>query len=345
MKPYHKLTRLGQLRRIRKLAESALGAYGMEQAKITFLRHFANTTYRVDLPNSTPHQMPTSPYLPNRYLLRVLVTNHWEYAQGEMTWLAALSKEGGLPVPTPVPNLDGELLTRVKTPGMPEGRLVSLMRWIDGRKPARVSQLRHFHSWGRTVGRLHAFAAYWQPPTGFERYIWDWEGLLGKRYLGNEVNQLVPMMPENLQDPFMRVSGEVQTIMGSLGKGPDVYGMVHGDMYPDNILLKGGDLRVIDFEDCGFGYWLWDIAIALERNPWTEQWYQQRDAFLEGYAQFHPLSDSQLKHLDLFVATNFATVILWASQFILDEPGRRTEFESWRNENGCNLLRYFELRK
>ena len=342
MKAYHELSRLGQLRRMRKLAETALIPYGMENSKLTFLRHFANTTYRVDLPQKGSSKLSQSHYLPDRYLLRVLVSSRWEYALGEMTWLAALSKEAGLPVPAPVPNQDGELLTKVVTEGIPEGRIVSMMRWIDGRKPGHISKPEQFFSWGRLVAQLHAFAASWQLPDGFERYIWDWEGLLGKRYLGEGVHGLVNQMPEHLQEPFQIVSAEVKSVMQLLGNGRDVYGLVHGDMYPDNILVKGADIRIIDFEDCGFGYWLWDIAIALENHPWTELWYQQRDAFLEGYTQVHPLPDSQLQHLDLFLAVDYATVLIWATQFMQDEPGRYDEYETWREENGRNLLRYFD---
>ena len=345
MKAYHELSRLGQLRRMRKLAEIALIPYGMEDAKLSFLRHFANTTYRVDLPKNGPSKPSHDYYLPDRYLLRILVSGRWEYALGEMTWLSALCKEAGLPVPAPVPNLDGELLTKVVTEGIPEGRIVSMMRWIEGRKPGHFSNPDRFYSWGRIVAQLHAFAASWQSPDGFERYIWDWEGLFGKRYLGEGVHELVGQMPKNLQEPYQMVSDEVKRVMQLLGDQPDVYGLVHGDMYPDNILIKGEDIRIIDFEDCGFGYWLWDIAVALESNPWSDLWYRQRDAFLEGYTQVHPLPDSQLRYLDLFLAADYATVLIWATQFMKDEPGRREEYGSWRAENGEKLLCYFNRKK
>lgn len=343
MKPYSELTRLGRLRRIRKLAEAALEAYGIAEARLTFLRYFANITYRIDLPGSLAHSDHPSPYVHNRYLLRVLLSSHWEYARGEMTWLAALSEEGGLPVPAPVPTLDGELLVRISTPGVPEARIVSLMRWVAGRRFTTGYSPRHFQAWGRLVGQLHAFAAGWQPPEGFERFIWDWEGLLGGRGFSNTVEELVASMPARLQEPFQVVSQEAKTVMEALGKGPDAYGMVHGDMYPENILFKRGEVIPIDFEDCGFSYWLWDIAIALSPQPWTEAWFCQRDSFLEGYTQVFPLPDSQLMHLNLFIAAQYATGVLWASQFILDDPAMHIEHEAWREENAAMLLRYFEL--
>jgi Ser/Thr protein kinase RdoA (MazF antagonist) len=344
MKPYDELTRLGQLRRTRRLAGTALEAYGLIGARLTFVQYTANIVYRVDAPGPVLDGDGPGPYVPNRYLLRVLYTNHWEGVEGELTWLAALSREAGLPVPEPVPTLAGELLTRITTPGVPEGRIISLMRWIDGQRLTTGFRPSHFRAWGRMMARLHEFSAGWQPPQGFERPHWDWEGQLGGRGFPTPVEELVASMPQHLQEPFQVVSREARAVMESLGKGPDAYGLIHSDLYPENVLFKGGEAYPIDFEDCGFGYWLWDIAVALCLWPWTEEWHWKRDAFLEGYAQVRTLPESQLKHLDLFMATQYATMVLWASLFIKNDPARQAEHEAWRTRDGARLLRYVERR-
>ena len=344
MKPYDELTRLGQLRRTRRLAKAALEAYGLGGARLTFLQYTANIIYRVDVPGPVLNEGDPGPYMPNRYLLRVLYTSQWEGAKGEMTWLAALSREAGLPVPAPVPTLAGELLTRISTPGLPEERIVSLMRWIDGRRLTTGFRPRHFRAWGRMLARLHEFSAGWRPPEGFERPIWDWEGQLGGRYFRCTVDELVASMPEHLQEPFQIVSQEARAVMEGLGRGPDAYGLIHADTYPENVLFKGDEAYLIDFEDCGYGPWLWDIAVALCLWPWTEEFYWRRDAFLDGYAQVRTLPESQLQHLDLFMAAQYATMVLWASMFIQNDPARQAEHEAWRERDGAKLLRYLEKR-
>jgi len=274
--------------------------------------------------------------------LRILTSGDWDKALGEMTWLAALSGEGGLPVPAPVPALDGKLMLSVATPGIPDGRIVSLMRWIDGHPFTRRMQSTHAKAWGRMVGRLHAFAATWKPPQGFDRFVWDWEGLLGGRDMPCSVDELVASMPIHLREPFLSISRDAREVMAGLGKTPEAFGLIHTDMYSGNILFKDGEVFPIDFEDCGFGYWLWDIAVPLEREPWTDGWYRMRDDFLAGYLPVHPLPDSQLKHLDLFLAMDYATSVLWAAAFIHDDPSRQDEYVAWMDENGEKLLRYFE---
>lgn len=342
MKPYDELTRLGRLRRLRKLAQAALEAYGLTGARLTFLQYEGNVVFRVDAPGSLPIARRNGPYVEDRYLLRVLTTSDAKAVASELVWLAAVSREAGLPVPEPVPTADGRLLITVNTPGVPQGRIVSLMRWLDGRRFRKGFRPNHLRAWGQMTARLHQFAAGWQPPTGFERPHWDWAGQLGGRYFVRPVEEYVDLMPARFREPFQIVSQRAREVMEGLGKGPDVYGMIHSDMYAENVLFKAGEVIPIDFEDCGFGYWMWDIAVVLGQWPWTEDWYWMRHAFLEGYETVRTLPGSQLKHLDLFMATQYATMVLWATALIKNDPARQAEHEEWRNREGDKLLRYFE---
>ena len=82
------------------------------------------------------------------------------------------------------------------------------------------------------------------------------------------LEEVVNSIPSKFQQPFQFISQEAKWIMESIGKGPDAYGMIHADLYPENVLFKSGKAYPIDFEDCGYGYWMWDIAIALCEWAW-----------------------------------------------------------------------------
>ncbi len=345
MKPYAELTRLGRLRRLRKLAETALESYGLSGASLTFMHYEGNVIFRVDVPGPAPAQNGDSPYVPNRYNLRILSISDLDTIASELTWLAALRREAGLPVPEPVPTLNGELMTAITTPGVPQGRVVSLMRWVDGRQLTEKSlRPHHVRAWGQLVGQLHKFAAGWQAPEGFKRFHWDWAGQLGNGVLRTPVEELIASMPVEYQEPFKTVSQKTKEVMESFGKGPDAYGLIHADMYLENVLFKAGEPRPIDFEDCGYGYWMFEIGVIFAQWPWNEDFPWIRDAFLEGYAQEHTLPESQLQHLDLFMAAQSATMVLWASAFIKNDPAMRDEHEAWRKKDAAKLLRYFETR-
>jgi Ser/Thr protein kinase RdoA (MazF antagonist) len=343
MKPYDELTRLGLLRRLREVATTALDAYGLTGARLTFQQYTANIIFRVDAPGFAPIRDEHALYVPNRYALRILAISDARTITSELTWLAALRREANLPVPEPVRTLDGHLFTKVATPGVPQGRVVSLMRWVDGRHLTQDLHPDRARALGRLVAQLHRFSAGWPLPKGFTRFHWDWDGQFGERELSDTAG-LIASMPTRFQAPFHAVTQQVREVMDSFGKGPDAYGLIHADLYLENVLFNAGEPRPIDFEDCGFSYWMCDLGVFLSQWPWTAQFPRIRDAFLAGYSQVRALPEVQLKHLDLFMAAQYAQMVLWASAFIRDDPARRVEHEAWREREGIKLLRYFERR-
>ena len=109
LKPFEALTYLGQVRRLRAVAQSALEAYGLRDARFRLIYHGENTTFRVDAPtpSSAMVHLPSA-YAPNRFVLRVHRPGYQNQASiaSELLWLAAL-REAGLIVPEPIPAQDG----------------------------------------------------------------------------------------------------------------------------------------------------------------------------------------------------------------------------------------------
>jgi Ser/Thr protein kinase RdoA (MazF antagonist) len=341
MKPFRELSRRSRLYRLRKLARVAINTYGMSDARLTFVQYGENIIYRVDLPGVNIPSSESSYYLPNRYVLRIHAMGDVEAIGSELTWLAALDQQAGLPVPAPVSTPQGELLTTILTPGIPAGRVVSLMRWLDGRRFHEGLRPKHMTALGQVVAQMHSFSATWQPPAGFTRPHWDWEAQLGGSMFSVTLDELVDSMPTRFQQPFQLVSQESKQVMDSFGKIPETYGLIHADLYPENVLFRAGKAYPIDFEDCGYGFWMWDIAVALCHWAWKADWEKMRDAFREGYAQIRTIPEAQWKQLDLFVATQFATMVLWASAFLKHDPKREPEYVPWRDDNGNKLMGYF----
>src|SRR6188472_1199940 len=105
-----------ELARMRRLARSALAAYGLQDARLRLLQHEHNTTFRVDEGGE-------------RFVLRITRTGVHTPATvaAEMAWLHALREDAGLSVPEPVPAHDGALTV------VTGGRVCALLRWIPGR--------------------------------------------------------------------------------------------------------------------------------------------------------------------------------------------------------------------
>ena len=176
---------------------------------------------------------------------------------------------------------------------MPHGRVVSLMRWLDGQRFRHGLRPKHLTALGQVVARCTHLPQAGSLPRASRALIG-----IGRRSLAGACSSiparswLLPCLPQ-FQEPFQAVSQEAKQVMESLGKGPDAYGLIHADLYPENVLFKAGKAYPIDFEDCGYGYWMWDIAVALCQWAWNKDWERMRDAFREGYAQVRTLPEAQ----------------------------------------------------
>jgi Ser/Thr protein kinase RdoA (MazF antagonist) len=131
---------------------------------------------------------------------------------------------------------------------------------------------------------------------------------------GMPASEAWALLPRAYRQPFRIVARRVQRLMNELGQGPDVYGLIHADLGVDsNVLFWKGEARAIDFDESGFGYWVFDLAIASEHCREDPEYPTYRDALLKGYAEIRSLPEGQLEHLDLFAAAFDVYWTLWAT--------------------------------
>ena len=97
----------------------------------------------------------------------------------------------------------------------------------------------------------------------------------------------------------------------AFGRTPDRFGLIHADLVPENILVDTDRVRIIDFDDAGFGWHLFDIATSLYFIRRESFYTQARDALIAGYRQHRPLSDEHLRLLPLFLAARGTTYLGW----------------------------------
>lgn len=317
MKPYDELTRFGRIRRMRGLAQSALNAYGLSDARFKFLRQAGNTMFRVY--EASPEPGPKDDlYAPGQYMLRIHQLGYQtpEAIELELAWLAGMCQDGDLPVPEPVRTLDGNLLTRVSFPGIPEERVCSLLRWVKGRELVKEEiQSHHYQAFGELLARLHNYSIQWHKPAGLSKRKFDWDGLFNTNNENiNLTSEAWSLLPPEYVKPFEIVSRRVKQVMDAWGRSPDVYGLIHADLSLEaNVLFWKGNARIIDFDDSGFGYYLFDLSIVLEDSQEDQIKPQLREALLEGYTRIRPIPEDQLKYLDLFLAAYAVYWSLWAA--------------------------------
>jgi Ser/Thr protein kinase RdoA (MazF antagonist) len=278
-------------------------------------------------------------YLPGQYLLRIHQPGYQsaEAIELELAWQAAMCRDAGLPAPEPVATSDGALLAQVSISGIPEGRNCSLLRWVRGRA-VREEQVRpdHYRAQGQLMARLHRHAEHWQAPPGLAKRKYDWEGLFREDGgAGIPASEAWPLLPPHYVAPFEAVASSVKLVMDALGKGPEVYGLIHADLGLDaNVLFWHGEASAIDFDDSGFGYYAYDLAVGLENCQEDEALSRYREALLEGYTQIRALPKDQMDQLDLMLAGFWVFWSLWAAAVM-------ERFPRYREELLERMARYF----
>jgi len=89
--------------------------------------------------------------------------------------------------------------------------------------------------------------------------------------------------------------------------------MIHADLHSHNIMVADGELVVIDFDDAGFGWHQYDLAVALYDYRERDDFESLKNTMIEAYREQRNISDDDLSLLPLFMLIRALALIGWAS--------------------------------
>jgi Ser/Thr protein kinase RdoA (MazF antagonist) len=174
------------------------------------------------------------------------------------------------------------------------------------------------------VGVIHDQSVHWRKPKNFKRPHWDWEGLFGDGFnYGFIASEARNAIPKKHQEAFRKTLSRVEEVQNQLGKGKKVYGLMHADLaISDNMVYRGGQPRLFDFDDCGFAYWAVDLGVLLAHYmlDFDKPSSKMREELIEGYKETSPLPESNLEYVDLFIAARLAQLMVFYQGPILTRP-------------------------
>lgn len=277
------------------LATTAAARWGLGQARLQFVAGRENQVYRVSDASG-------------EYALRIKRPGYRSSIEleSELQWMAALA-HAGLLVPRPVPSLAGRLLEEVN------GHQVDLLTWLPGQTLGAALQEVPapdidglFHALGRQMARLHDASDAWAPPASFSRARWDTEGLLGEAPVWGRFweHPALSVADKNLFEDFRAAA---QRDLHRLQDRLD-FGLIHADLVRENVLLLGDRVGMLDFDDGGWGFRVFDLATTLLKFMDSPGYPVLREALLRGYRDLRPLDTDTL---DLFLALRALTYVGW----------------------------------
>jgi Ser/Thr protein kinase RdoA (MazF antagonist) len=282
------------------LIADALARFGFpRQARVTFVRHGENTTYSVVATDG------------RRFALRVHRPGYQtgDAIRSELAWMESL-RGSGLRTPTPVPGVDGDPL-QTATTASGCTRTAVLFEWIDGVPLSAVGEVEPWQRLGELMARIHAHGDGWNRPAWFSRPAWDAEALVG------DEPRWGPPDPDHIFDSTDRAvleacRAEVRARLGAIGRGPERFGLIHGDLGFENVLVSDdGTVAIIDFDDSGYGWYVHDFAVALYPHDRSRGLRERRDALVDGYRRARELPDGLLAELPTFLMARRIQTLGW----------------------------------
>mgnify|MGYP001555216293 FL=1 len=295
---------------MKDVCAAALKLWGLEGADCAFVAGRENQVFRVDSAGET-------------FALRIKRPGYRTKAelQSELDWMAAMDA-AGLAVPRPQAALSGRLIEEV------EGYCVDLISWLDGTplgttgQPLELSDAEGtFETIGGQLALIHDASDAWIRPEGFERIAWDLNGLRGEAPLWGRFWEN-PTLDAETRALFARFRDRAMAILEAKEESFD-FGLIHADFVRENVLLSDAGPQIIDFDDGGFGYRLFDVATALLKNQSELNYPDLEAALIQGYQQHRPL-DTTL--LPLFLAIRAMTYVGWIIPR-MEEPGGKARNE------------------
>ncbi|MCF6344812.1 MAG: phosphotransferase [Devosiaceae bacterium] len=273
--------------------------HGLNGGKATLINLSENHTFRIDMPDASKH------------IIRVHRPNYQTFAaiNSELMWLKALKNGTVLNLITPLVGINENLVQQVKTMS---GNISHAVRFAfeKGQEADDEKDEHLFSDLGRFAAICHNHVQQWETPKGFSRPIWsegailDRDGLWGDWRSAPNVNGEVRAVLEQLD---FRLREQLKEY-GTCSKH---FGLIHADMRLANILVYNNTSRLIDFDDCGFGWFAYDFAAAISFFEDSKKVPFLKEKWLSAYRKYREFSTTDETMMDTLIMLRRMALLTW----------------------------------
>jgi Ser/Thr protein kinase RdoA (MazF antagonist) len=295
------------LARLDALANGALGLWDMpEGAKARLINVSENATYLVEAPGGY------------KSILRVHRENyHTRRAiECELAWLEALDAGGVVITPGVYMGRDGQAIQEGRIDALDAPRFMVLFHFVEGTPPDESGDMTAgFEELGQIAARCHAHVLGWPKPGDFQRLTWDEEAVFGATPTWGNWRDAPEVTPE-VAGVLEQVEATVRARLVAFGKAEDRFNLIHADMRLANLLEDASGTRLIDFDDCGWGWFLYDFAAAISFIEDDPRIPALKAAWVRGYRSVRLMSPAEEAEIDTFIMLRRMALLAWIGSHI-----------------------------
>lgn len=295
------------LRLLDRLANNALTLWEVpEGAKAQLINVSENATYLIEAPNDY------------KAVLRVHRENyHTRRAiECELAWLDALSSDNVVTTPGYYVGKNGHAIQESYIEGLLDPRYLVLFHFVEGEAPDESDDMSDgYEELGILAAKCHNHVIHWQKPDRFKRLIWDVDTVFGDDPTWGNWRD-APEVSDDVRAVLENVEITIRSRLENFGKAATRFNLIHADMRLANLLVDKKGTRLIDFDDCGYGWFMYDFAAAISFIEDDPRIPVLKAAWLKGYRSVRPLSDEEEIEIDTFVMLRRMALLAWIGSHI-----------------------------
>ncbi|PEB11004.1 phosphotransferase enzyme family protein [Bacillus thuringiensis] len=270
------------------------------------------------------------------------ITNYKTYEeQIEEVIYTNFLHQNGLGVPPIIPSLQGNFVEKFT---LDKEIFAVLYKAAPGiHLPRSEWNSNIFKKLGKQIGKLHRISKSFEKIKPV-KHINDW-------YENEEYNFLKYIPKE--ENTIREIASDVLTSIKELPKSPSNYGLIHGDLWLENILVENNsNLTMIDFQDCEKHFYIFDLAVpiysAIEysfagNGNIVDYGYSITKALFEGYQEENELPKEMKDKFPLFIKLKeiFEYSLMhmyWDKEELTEEQVRIMNLYRLKLENNYSLI-------
>lgn len=296
------------------VANTAISRYSFgDEDHARILQYSENATYLVENPRTGAKDGVLRVGRPGYHT--------FEEYQSEMAWLRQINDYTPLIVANPIEAKDG---TNIQVVTGPDGRdyYCVICEFLTGNSPDENDEknaVRQYHALGETTAYLHRQTEIWNGTRRLKRVRWTYDTIIGDHAVWGPW-QAMPGLTREQVSELTRCSEIIRRRLDKYGCNDQNFGLIHADLRISNLLVEGEQIKVIDFDDCGFGWHLHDLASALsfiETKPIVPDLV---NAWLDGYREVMPFTDTDFMEIDTFIMMRRLQLMAWIAGHLDSDP-------------------------
>lgn len=237
-----------------------------------------------------------------------------EELEAEIRWMEKLKQDTRLILRETIAGRDGKFIHVVKGENSVEyyGVVFTYLTGEPLEELAVNEQPIWFERLGQIAAILHNHTRRWRESHNLPRFHWNYDTMLGMQAIWGDWRK-VPTLTPKAYTTLEEADRLIRRQLEEYGMTEENYGLIHGDLRGSNLLIYEHTLKIIDFDDCGYGWYIQDLAASLSFMETEPLMSRLMEAWIKGYQKIAPLHQREIDMISTFIMMRRLQLLAWVT--------------------------------